>query len=41
MRENRNAHRLLVGKLEGKIHFEDLDIDGKIILNRLLKMAWT
>jgi hypothetical protein len=37
MREQRNAHRLLVGKPKGKNHLEDLGIDGRIILNYILK----
>jgi hypothetical protein len=29
--EMRNAYDILVGKLKGREHFEDLGIDGKII----------
>jgi hypothetical protein len=28
----RYAHRIMVGKLEGKNYSEDLNVDGKIIL---------
>jgi len=28
----RGAYRILAGRLEGKIHLEDLGVDGKIIL---------
>jgi hypothetical protein len=28
----RNAYKILVGKLKGKEHTEDLSVDGKIIL---------
>jgi hypothetical protein len=30
-------HRLLVGRPDGKVHFEDLGIDGRIILKLTLK----
>jgi hypothetical protein len=33
MGEVRYACRVLVGKLEGKIHYEDLEVDGKITSN--------
>jgi hypothetical protein len=33
----RRAYRVLVGKHEGKIHLEDPGVDGRIILNRILK----
>jgi hypothetical protein len=36
MGEMRNAYRILVGKPKGKSHVEDLGIDGKIILERML-----
>jgi hypothetical protein len=29
----RNAHKILVGKLEGRDHLGDLDIDRKIIFS--------
>jgi len=31
-RERRDAHRVLVGKPEGKSHLEDPGVDGSIIL---------
>ena len=37
MREQRNAHRLLVGKHKERDHLEDLGIDGTIILKWILK----
>ena len=33
MAERRDAHRILVGKPEGKSYLEDLGVDGRIILN--------
>jgi hypothetical protein len=34
----RNAHKILVGELEGKSgHLEDLEVDGKIILKGILR----
>jgi hypothetical protein len=30
--ERKGAHRALVRKTEGKSHFEDTDVDGRIIL---------
>ena len=30
--EGRGVHRVLVGKPEGKNHWGDLDVDGRIIL---------
>jgi hypothetical protein len=35
--EKRNAYRILVGKPEGKNHYEDLDVGGSIILRWILK----
>ena len=32
MGERRGAYRVLVGKLEGRNHFEDPGVDGRIIL---------
>jgi hypothetical protein len=32
MGENRDVHRLLVGKPEGKRHWGDQDVDERIIL---------
>jgi len=43
--ERRGAHRVLVGKREGKSNLEDLGIDGRIFLKRIFRMwggeAWT
>jgi hypothetical protein len=36
MGEMRNAYNILVGKLEGKSYLEDVDVDGKIILECIL-----
>jgi len=33
----RNAHKILVGKPEGKRHSEDLDVDKKIMLQWILR----
>jgi hypothetical protein len=45
MGEKRNAYRLLVGKPEGKSHYEDKDVDGLIILGWILErwdgVMWT
>jgi hypothetical protein len=45
MGEKRNAYRLLVGKPEGKNHYEDQDIGGWIILGWILErwdgVRWT
>jgi hypothetical protein len=35
--ERRNAYRILVGKLEGKNHWEDQDIDWWTILKWILE----
>jgi hypothetical protein len=35
--EMRNAHSIFVAKHEGKSHLEDLGIDGKITLERILE----
>jgi hypothetical protein len=32
----RNAYKILVGKLERTNHFEDLGVDGRIILEWIL-----
>jgi hypothetical protein len=37
MGENRNTHRVLVGKREGNDHLENLSIGGKIILNWVIE----
>jgi hypothetical protein len=37
MRQMQNAYRTLIGKLEGKRPFKNLDIDGRIILEQILK----
>jgi hypothetical protein len=34
--EMRNSYRILVGKLEGKNHLQDLGIDGRIVLRWIL-----
>jgi len=31
--EKKNAYNILVGNLEGKNHWEDLGVEGRIILN--------
>jgi hypothetical protein len=45
IREKRNAYRLLVGKPEGSNHWEDQDVDGRIILELILErwvgVMWT
>ena len=33
MEEGRGVHKVLVGKTEGKNHWGDQDVDGRIILN--------
>jgi hypothetical protein len=37
MRESRNAYVILVGRREGKSHMEDVGVDGRIILECILK----
>jgi len=37
MREKRNAHRILVGKINERDHLNDLDVDGTIIQEILNK----
>jgi len=34
--EMKNAHKILVGRLEGKDHSEDLGVDGSIMLDWIL-----
>jgi len=45
MGEGRGVYRFLVGKPEGKDHWGDLDIDGKIILRWIFRkwdvLVWT
>jgi hypothetical protein len=36
IREMRNAYKILVETLMGRDHSEDIGIDGKVILNRVL-----
>ena len=37
MEEGRGVHKVLVGKPEGKNHWGDQDVDGRIILRWILK----
>ena len=37
MEEGRGVHKVLVGKPEGKNHWEDQDVDGRIILRWILR----
>jgi hypothetical protein len=37
MGQKRGAHRVLVGKPERKDHYEDADINGRILLKWILK----
>jgi hypothetical protein len=39
MGEERGAHRVLVGKPEGKSHWGDPDVDGRIILRWMLRKS--
>jgi hypothetical protein len=45
MREMRNAYNILTRNPEGKNHSEDIGVDGKIILERILEKwggkVWT
>jgi hypothetical protein len=36
--ERRNEYRILVGKPEGKSHYENLDVDSWIILKCILEL---
>jgi hypothetical protein len=36
MQEIRNGNKILIGNLKGRDHLEDLDVDGKIILEYIL-----
>ena len=41
MEKKRGAHRILVGRHEGKDHLDDLGVDRKIILNFIFnKYIW-
>jgi hypothetical protein len=40
MGENRNVYRILVGKPDGKSHWEDLDVGGWTILKWILEIGW-
>jgi len=37
MAEDRGVHRVLVGKPEGKVHWRDQDVDGRIILRWIFR----
>ena len=37
MGEERGVYRVLVGKPEGRSHWEDLGVDGRIILGRICR----
>jgi hypothetical protein len=37
MEEMRNAYRILVGKLKGRDHLDDLGVDTRIMLKWILK----
>ena len=37
MEKGRGVHKVLVGKREGKIHWGDQDVDGRIILRWILR----
>jgi hypothetical protein len=37
MRQMRNAHKILIGNLKGKSNLGDLDVNGRIILEWILK----
>ena len=39
MEEGRGVHKVLVGKPDGKNHWGDQDVDGRIIL-RLILRKW-
>jgi len=45
MWEDRNAYRVTAGKPEVKDHMDDLGVDGRTVLNQILKKyqarAWT
>jgi hypothetical protein len=36
----RNAYKILVGKPEGKYDSEDLEVDGRLILQLILDKKW-
>jgi hypothetical protein len=37
MEEKRNAYKVLIEKPEGKNHFEDLGVGGRIIIKAVIK----
>ena len=37
MEDGRGVHKILVGKPEGKNHWGDQDVDGRIILRWILR----
>jgi hypothetical protein len=43
--ERRNVYRVLVGKLEGKVHLKDQGVDGRIgskwTLGKLIEWLWS
>jgi len=45
MGERKGVHRVLVGKPEERVHFEDPSVDGRIILRKMFRKldvrAWT
>jgi hypothetical protein len=40
MREKRNAYRILVGKPDGKNHYQDQDVGGWTIVKWILEIGW-
>jgi len=41
MRDMRNTQKILAGNPEGRVHSEELGVDGRIILNQvLMKQCW-
>jgi hypothetical protein len=37
MEEGRDVHKVLVGRPDGRNHWGDQDVDGRIILRRIFK----